>query len=85
MSDVQIETRDEQRQRERWEPGDEPTRLERIIAAQFRRGLPTPLTPQEQSTLLKMSLEQRCDYIAKVVVWTARGIEKHLLATEVKK
>jgi hypothetical protein len=65
----------------RWEPSDEPTRLERLIAAQFRRGLPVPLTPVEQQRLLGMSLEQRCDYIAKAVVWTARGIEKHILET----
>jgi len=66
---------------ERWEPADEPTRLERLIASQFRRGLPTPLTPKEQQQLLGMSLEQRCDYIAKVTVWTARAIEKHIRET----
>jgi hypothetical protein len=70
---------------ERWEPQDEPTRLERIIASQFRRGLPVPLTPVEQQNLLKMNLEQRCDFIAKTVVWTARGIEKHIHNTDVAK
>jgi hypothetical protein len=63
---------------ERWEPNDEPTRLERIIASQFRRGMPTPLTPKEQQEVLKMSLAQRCDYVAKIMVWTARAVEKHM-------
>jgi hypothetical protein len=65
----------------RWEPLDEPTRLERIIASQFRRGLPVPLTPVEQQKLMQMSLEQRCDYIAKIVVYTARATEKHIVET----
>lgn len=69
---------------ERWNPADEPTRVERLIAAQFRRGIVVPLKPKEQQDLLHMSLEQRCDYIAKICVYTARHIEKHLLATEVK-
>jgi hypothetical protein len=63
---------------ERWERNDEPTRLERIIASQFRRGMPTPLTPKEQQEVLKMSLAQRCDYVAKIMVWTARAVEKHM-------
>jgi hypothetical protein len=67
---------------ERWEARDEPTRLERIIASQFRRGIPVALTPKEQQDLLKMSLEQRCDYTAKIIVWTSRGIEKHIRETE---
>lgn len=61
-----------------WEPADEPTRLERIIASQFRRGMPVPLTPKEQQDLMKMNLAQRCDFIAKVMVWTARATEKHI-------
>lgn len=68
--------------REPWEPADEPTRIERLIASQFRRGLPVPLTPVEQQKLSQMSLEQRCDYIAKTVVWTARAVEKHLRDTD---
>lgn len=60
------------------EPADEPTRLERLIAAQFRRGIPVPLTPKETAELGKMNLTQRCDHIAKIVVWTARGVEKHI-------
>ena len=67
---------------ERWEPKDEPTRLERIIASQFRRGIPVALTPKEQQDLLKMNLEQRCDYTAKIMVWTARATEKHIRQTE---
>jgi hypothetical protein len=67
---------------ERWEPADEPTRLERIIASQFRRGIPVPLTPKEIQDQQRMSLEQRCDFIAKITVWTARGIEKHIKATQ---
>lgn len=66
------------------ETADEPTRLERIIAAQFRRGIPVPLSPKQQQDMLHMSLEQRCDYIAKIVVWTARGVEKHIKASEPK-
>jgi len=65
-------------------PPDEPTRLERIIASQFRRGIPVPLSPKEQQDMLRMSLEQRCDFIAKMVVWTARGVEKHIKSTESK-
>ena len=61
---------------------DEPTRLERIIASQFRRGMPVPLTPQEQQKLMTMSLEQRCDYVAKVMVWTARAVEKRIVDTD---
>jgi hypothetical protein len=68
----------------RWEPADEPTRLERLICSQFRRGLPVPLTPVEQQKLMSMSLEQRCDYIAKVAVWTARQIEKRIGETETR-
>ncbi len=68
----------------RWHPADEPTRLERLIAAQFRRGMPVPLTPAEQQKLLQMNIEQRCDYIAKVIVWTARQIEKRLAESEPK-
>ena len=67
---------------DRFEPADEPTRLERIIASQFRRGIAVPLSPVEQQKLLQMNLEQRCDYIAKIVVWTARGIEKHIRLTD---
>ena len=67
---------------ERWEPRDEPTRLERIIASQFRRGMAVPLTVKEQQDLNRMSLEQRCDYVAKVMVWTARATEKHIRETE---
>jgi hypothetical protein len=63
---------------------DEPTRLERIIASQFRRGIPVPLSPKQQQEMLQMSLEQRCDFIAKIVVWTARGVEKHIKATDAK-
>jgi hypothetical protein len=71
--------------REPWEPADEPTRLERIIASQFRRGLPVPLTPVEQQKMLAMNLEQRCDYIAKMVVWTARATEKHIRESDPNK
>jgi hypothetical protein len=60
------------------EPADEPTRLERLIAAQFRRGIPVPLTPKETAELGKMNLAQRCDHIAKIIVWSARSIEKHI-------
>lgn len=67
---------------ERWEPLDEPTRLERLIASQFRRGIAVPLTPRELQEQQKMSLEQRCDYVAKIVVWTARALEKHIRETE---
>jgi hypothetical protein len=67
---------------ERWEPSDEPTRVERILASQFRRGMPVPLSAKEQQDLNRMSLEQRCDYVAKVMVWTARAAEKHLRDTE---
>lgn len=70
---------------ERWEPTDEPTQLERLIASQFRRGLPVPLTPVEQQKLMSMNLEQRCDFIAKTVVWTARGVEKHIRETDTNK
>lgn len=66
---------------ERWEPADEPTRLERIIASQFRRGIVIPLTPRELQAQSNMSLEQRCDYVAKIVVYTARSIERHLRET----
>lgn len=66
---------------ERWEPSDEPTRLERLIASQFRRGIAVPLTPREIQDQQRMSLEQRCDHIAKIVVWTARAIEKHIDGT----
>lgn len=69
---------------ERWEPADEPTRLERIIASQFRRGIPVPLTPKELQDQQRMSLEQRCNFIAKIAVWTARSIEKHIKETEPK-
>jgi hypothetical protein len=74
----QTHTRPQEEGEERREPADEPTQLERLIAAQFRRGIPTPLTPKEQQDLMKMSLEQRCDYIAKVVVWTAKKTQKHI-------
>ena len=67
---------------ERWEARDEPTRLERIIASQFRRGIPVALTPKEQQDLLKMNLEQRCDYTARIIVWTSRAVEKHIRETE---
>lgn len=67
---------------ERWEPSDEPTQLERIIASQFRRGIPIPLTAQEQTQLQRMSLEQRCDFMAKVVVFTARATQKWIKKTE---
>ena len=70
--------------RELWEPSDEPTRLERLIAAQFRRGIPVPLTPVEQQSMLAMTLEQRCDYIARVVVTTARAAERHILQSQPK-
>jgi hypothetical protein len=69
----------------RWEPLDEPTRLERIIASQFRRGIAVPLTPAEQQRVMKLNLEQRCDYFAKVIVWTARNIEKHIHETDPKR
>lgn len=69
----------------RWEPSDEPTRLERLITSQYRRGLPVPLTPVEQQKLLGMNLEQRCDYIAKVTVYTARATEKHIRETDPRK
>lgn len=76
--------RPQKQREERWEPADEPTRLERIIASQFRRGIPVPLTPKELQDQQRMSLEQRCDFIAKLVVWTARGIEKHIKETAPK-
>jgi hypothetical protein len=60
------------------EPADEPTRLERLIVGQFRRGIPVPLTPKETADLGKMSLAQRCDHIAKIIVWSARAVEKHI-------
>lgn len=69
----------------RWEPADEPTRLERIIASQFRRGIPVPLTPAEQQKVMTMNLEQRCDYFAKIVVWTARATEKHIRESDPNK
>jgi len=69
---------------ERWNPTDEPTRLERIIASQFRRGMPVPLSVTEQQKLNGMSLEQRCDFVAKVMVYTARATEKHIKETEPK-
>jgi hypothetical protein len=75
----QTHTRPQDEGEERREPADEPTQLERLIAAQFRRGIATPLTPVEQQQLMKMSLEQRCDYIAKVVVWTAKAVQRHIL------
>jgi hypothetical protein len=67
---------------EAWEARDEPTRLERLIASHLRRGIATPLTPTEQQGLLRMNLQQRCDYIAKVIVWTARALEKHIDETD---
>ena len=60
------------------EPADEPTRLERLIVGQFRRGIPVPLTPKETGEMSKMSLAQRCDYIAKIIVWSARAVERHI-------
>jgi hypothetical protein len=67
---------------ERWERPDEPTRLERIIASQFRRGIAVPLTPKEQQDQARMSLEQRCAFVAKIVVWTARAVERNIKETE---
>lgn len=64
------------------EPADEPTRLERLIAAQFRRGIPVPLTAKETQELGRMSLAQRCDHIAKIIVWSARSVEKHIAQSE---
>jgi hypothetical protein len=61
---------------------EEPTRLERLICAQFRRGIPIPLNPKEHQAMLAMSLEQRCDYVAKVVVIAARHVDKHIQATK---
>jgi hypothetical protein len=61
---------------------DEPTILERIIAAQFRRGIAVPLTPKENQDLMRMSIEQRCKRIADLIVWTARNIEKAIRETE---
>jgi hypothetical protein len=59
------------------------TRLERLIASQFRKGgVLIPMTPHENAKFLRSSLEQRCDFVAKVVVWTARGLEKHIKLTE---
>jgi hypothetical protein len=63
---------------------EEPTRLERLICAQFRRGVAVPLAPQEHARMMAMSLEQRCDYIAKIVVWTARDVIKHIKSTDVE-
>jgi hypothetical protein len=60
------------------EPADEPTRLERLIVGQFRRGIPVPLTPKETGELGKMNLAQRCDHIAKIIVWSARAVERHI-------
>lgn len=60
------------------EPADEPTRLERLIVGQFRRGIPVPLTPKETGEMGKMSLAQRCDHIAKIIVWSARAVERHI-------
>jgi hypothetical protein len=68
---------------ERWEVRDEPTMLERVIAAQFRRGIAVPLTPKELQDQQRMSLEQRCDHVAKIIVWTARAIVKRIRETEV--
>lgn len=64
--------------RERWDPADEPTRLERLICSQFRRGIPVPLSAKEQQEMLALNIEQRCDYIAKIAVWTSRAVEKRL-------
>jgi hypothetical protein len=61
---------------------DEPTRLERLITAQFTRGVAVPLSPREQQDLIRMNLAQRCDHVAKLCVWTARAIEKRILETE---
>jgi hypothetical protein len=60
------------------EPADEPTRLERLIVGQFRRGIPVPLTAKETGELGRMNLAQRCDYIAKIIVWSARAVEKQI-------
>lgn len=65
------------------EPADEPTRLERLIVGQFRRGIPVPLTPKETQELGKMNLAQRCDHIAKIIVWSARAVEKHIKESDV--
>jgi hypothetical protein len=73
---------DTPRERERWEPADEPTRIERLICAQFRRGLPVQLTPRELQDMAKMSVWDRCDYVAKIAVRTARACEYELLRTE---
>jgi hypothetical protein len=76
------EQHDGPRERERWEPADEPTRVERILCAQFRRGLPVQLTPRELQDMAKMTVWDRCDYIAKIAVRTARAAEQELLRTE---
>jgi hypothetical protein len=60
------------------ELADEPTRLERLIVGQFRRGIPVPLTASETQAMGKMNLAQRCDHIAKIIVWSARAVERHI-------
>jgi hypothetical protein len=46
--------------------------------------MPVPLSVTEQQKLNGMSLEQRCDFVAKVMVYTARATEKHIKETEPK-